>query len=666
MQPDSVEDELALLVPAPEGLAFWQGDRVDWLVTDRPVAAAVPDLSGGVLFQYADPAVPEWVWDEGTHRWVATWPGGGPEPIRRQRAPGGPTEVAVAASGSRLWLLDVGMVDGEPAVAFGRLVGGDEPIAIGFPYCAEVDMCGEFSWRVELVVRPIDGSEESVVHRELWQPGITESTAYTTRLGQGLVSLSIHPYPGDAEGWGAIELFDMDGERIDAGYRTSPWCVGCDVVADLAPSSPALAYVERYRDPADGRLTDRAEAVLVDITNWTERWRVEVGGGQTIDTDGDRVVVATDSNCADDIGPELGRGDEGAWVERMQLQLNRLIDAGLDVDGRYGPDTEEAVMAWQQLRGMPPTGAMEPSTWVHLLPDRSCTSDLVVVEDGSTSPVRLDIGWGLWDPAARNGAPMRGPALWAGPTAEVVNGPQPSVPSPSADIDELAILTPDGLGPLMFGADADEVQAWLAEQLGEPDAAIVEPGRGGWPLESCTDRRFSYWAAAGLTVGFTDLNSYDATGTIADCDDAPHLTGWYVVTAGPPWFAADHGEAQTPPIELRLSTPQGVGLDSTAGDLRATEPGVAFGEWDIDQYAPAAFQAPSGMRGRVAWDPVADVQRALNKHGAPWQRTAPSGLAPKPRSPSSSLHTASTSTTLARSPSTHSMWTSPTTRSSST
>lgn len=211
---------------------------------------------------------------------------------------------------------------------------------------------------------------------------------------------------------------------------------------------------------------------------------------------------------------------------------------------------------------------------------------------------------------------MRGPALWIGAAPEFADGSRPDASPAPAERDELAILDPQHLGPFTFGANADEVQVWLVQLLGEPDVAVVEPGQGGWPLMSCAERRFSYWAEAGLTVGFTDLNSYDSTGTVADCDDAPHLAGWYVVNEGPPWFAPGHGEAPTSQLELRLTTWGGVGLGVTAGDLRAVEPAVTFGEWDIDEYAPAVFQTPSGMRGRVAWDPVADVQRALNEHGA--------------------------------------------------
>ena len=604
-------------MPAPEGLALWRNDGVDWLVEDRAVAAAVPDLAGGVLFQYLDPAEPEWVWDDPP---IGGWRRGRavePEPILRQRTPGGAVEVAVPADGSRLWLFDVGMVSGEPAVAFGRLVGGDEPIAVGFDYCAEVGRCGDFSWRVELVVRPIEGGAERIVHGALWQPGITESTAYTARLGRDLVAFVRAPLRGRPRvvGRGRVLRSRWRHTSIPATARRRGARAVTSWPTSLLPRI-SLAYVERHHDPIDANLTTRAEAVLVDTSSWIERWRVEVSGGRTIDTDGNRVVIATGSTCRDEIGPDLGPGDEGAWVERLQRQLNRLIGAGLVVDGRYGPATERAVEAWQQLRRMPLTGAMEPATWVGLLPDRSCTTELLVVEDGQATPIWLDIGWGVRGPATWSGTPDRGPAIWVGAAPEVADGVPPGVPSGPADIDELAILGRDGVGPFRFGAGADEVQAWLVEQLGDPDVAVVEPGQGGWPLMSCAERRFSYWADAGFTVGFTDLNGYDATGTVADCDDAPQLAGWYIVTEASPWFAPGHGEAPTIPLELRLTTAEGIGLGATAGELRAAEPNVTFSEWDIDEYTRSTFQTPSGMRGRIAWDPVAEVQRALNEHGA--------------------------------------------------
>jgi hypothetical protein len=60
----------------------------------------------------------------------------------------------------------------------------------------------------------------------------------------------------------------------------------------------------------------------------------------------------------------------------------------------------------------------------------------------------------------------------------------------------------------------------------------------------------------------------------------------------------------------------GIGPRSTAGELREAEPSVEFGQWDIDAYVAEAFHSPSGLGGRVDWDPIADLRRALNDRGA--------------------------------------------------
>jgi hypothetical protein len=181
---------------------------------------------------------------------------------------------------------------------------------------------------------------------------------------------------------------------------------------------------------------------------------------------------------------------------------------------------------------------------------------------------------------------------------------------------DTGILRPDGIGPFGFGSAADEVEVWLTDQLGSPDAAVVESGQGGWPLMSCADRRFAYWADAGLTVGFTDLNSIDTSGLVPDCDTGPHLAGWYIIVGDVPWFAPDHGGNIPPPETLSLTTAEGIGLGSSAGDLREAYPTATFGEQDIDTYNPAVFRVPDTMWGRVEWNEASDIQKALNEHGA--------------------------------------------------
>jgi peptidoglycan hydrolase-like protein with peptidoglycan-binding domain len=75
--------------------------------------------------------------------------------------------------------------------------------------------------------------------------------------------------------------------------------------------------------------------------------------GQVESTNGDRLLAA--------------RGARGELVTRAQ---RRLAELGFDprgVDGVYGQDTAAAIEAFQQARGLPPTGALDPVTWQALM-----------------------------------------------------------------------------------------------------------------------------------------------------------------------------------------------------------------------------------------------------------------------------------------------------------
>lgn len=393
---------------------------------------------------------------------------------------------------------------------------------------------------------------------------------------------------------------DESGEVVELPTNPYPGdCSPCMLSAALAPDGTRLAVIHRRDAPPflpdeyDGWLATtssiEAELQVFDLSTGDEVFAQVLPSGATPEMrgwfDGRFVALGPDAF----VYPWLERGARGDAVRALQ---QRLVEDGADieVDGIFGSGTEAAVEAFHTARFGRARSTVGPDTWVEL----GVPVTIIDTGTGSTRVLsgRLALELNLTD------------------------GPVPGVePRRPAGFVDGVILRPDGLGPFTFGAAADDVQAWLVEQLGEPDEAVVEPGQGGWPLMSCTERRFAYWAGAGFTVGYTDLNSYDATGIVPDCDDAPQLASWYVDAVSSPWFAHDHGAA-TVSVELRLTTGEGVGLGATAGHLRAIDPGVAFGEWDIDEWDPAAFQTSSGMRGRVAWDPVADVQRALNERGA--------------------------------------------------
>ncbi len=58
---------------------------------------------------------------------------------------------------------------------------------------------------------------------------------------------------------------------------------------------------------------------------------------------------------------ELSRGHSGAGVSQLQAGLRRSGEK-LDVDGLYGPKTEEAVKSFQKKQGLPETGVVDSAT----------------------------------------------------------------------------------------------------------------------------------------------------------------------------------------------------------------------------------------------------------------------------------------------------------------
>ncbi len=58
----------------------------------------------------------------------------------------------------------------------------------------------------------------------------------------------------------------------------------------------------------------------------------------------------------------LQRGDTGVQVKSLQKCLNEKMDAGLAVDGSFGPATEKAVKAFQKKYGLVVDGSVGPKT----------------------------------------------------------------------------------------------------------------------------------------------------------------------------------------------------------------------------------------------------------------------------------------------------------------
>ena len=77
------------------------------------------------------------------------------------------------------------------------------------------------------------------------------------------------------------------------------------------------------------------------------------------------LIVTLNTN----VFPVLSWGDGGAAVGHLQQALNVLIDAGLVVDGDFGPATNEAVRQYQAANGLVVDGIVGPNTWEHIRAD---------------------------------------------------------------------------------------------------------------------------------------------------------------------------------------------------------------------------------------------------------------------------------------------------------
>jgi peptidoglycan hydrolase-like protein with peptidoglycan-binding domain len=102
--------------------------------------------------------------------------------------------------------------------------------------------------------------------------------------------------------------------------------------------------------------------------------------------------------------PTINPGATGDVVRRLQRALRRTPNLGLSVDAIFGPQTEAAVVEFQQGASLTPDAVVGPLTW-QALPDGGPMPVLAV---GSTGDVVTSLQTVLTNGASEWGTPPQG------------------------------------------------------------------------------------------------------------------------------------------------------------------------------------------------------------------------------------------------------------------
>ena len=278
-----------LLVAHEAGIDLWSEETQTAIVTGRPVAIAVPDHRGGVVFQAdAEPPVPiEWI------------PAIGDEPV-----------VIVSEPDARwLGLEDVALIDGVPTLVYRVSRTLPNP-------CAPNDEECRWGYQVDyLVTRDLATGEE----KNLGIIGTFESSGRRYDFGGRHAAVRVSPY-GEADS--CVGLLDasliLDGsadryigegsqDRVTwlvngdcgAGSGDSAATGSCTSRAEVAMApdgeSLAVAYTTGQVLADGARVPEPTTLVVIDAATLRELRRVVVAEAGTIPTwvdfDGERAVV---------------------------------------------------------------------------------------------------------------------------------------------------------------------------------------------------------------------------------------------------------------------------------------------------------------------------------------------------------------------------------------
>lgn len=162
-------------------------------------------------------------------------------------------------------------------------------------------------------------------------------------------------------------------------------------------------------------------------------------------------------------GAPLRIGSTGPNVVILQVSLNRIaqnypaIPKIPAVDGIYGPKTEAAVRALQQIFGLTPDGIVGPATWYEIIRLYTAVTDLSELRSQGQQFYAIN-----WAPPG---------SLQTGDTGDKVRLLQYMLSVLSAYIPQIPPLTVDGI----FGSGTRSAVLAAQRRFGLPESGVVDP-----------------------------------------------------------------------------------------------------------------------------------------------------------------------------------------------